>query len=330
LSGSAAETRCPFLDPIHIGENKSLNHHPTATTVSDTLPEALSEKLTALGAPEWFLRGLAIPVTSREVIATDGCPIHCEFWNEAEVDKPPLLLLHGYRANTKTWSAVAPYLTQKFRVVAMDWPGMGLSGRRTTYGNAPDFGALVPGVVEALGLGPATVIGHSFGGACAIHFAAAHAALVKRLVIIDTTILFPGHDEERRGSPRGRPDPYPDLESILARYRLLPEQPCSSWMLAYLAHYSVTSVEGGWSWRFDPRLGGAAILFDTQAALRTLKMPVDYVCGEHSKNGRPERFTRVADAIGQGRQAVVIPEAHHHIMLDQPLALSAALRALFA
>lgn len=299
-------------------------------TLSDPLPDPLSERLAALGAPDWFLRGLAMPVTTRDVLAPDGCRIHCEFWNEAEQDKPPLLLLHGYRANTKAWSAIAPYLTQQFRVVAVDWAGMGRSGRRAHYGNASDFAADLPAVFEGLGLGPATVVGHSFGGACAIHFAQSHGALVKRLVIVDTTIIFPEFDKERQTSQRGRPDPYPDQQTLLARYRLVPAQPCPPWMLDYLAHHSVEPVEGGWSWRFDHQLAGASILFATQAALRSLRMPVDYVCGEHSGNGRAERRDRIAQAIGQGRQAVVVPEAHHHIMLDQPLALTAALRALLA
>jgi pimeloyl-ACP methyl ester carboxylesterase len=305
-------------------------HRSRGALVSETFPDHFAEKLSALGAPAWFLHGLKMRVTSCQVIAMDGCHIHCEFWNDAERDKPPLLLLHGYRASTKAWSAIAPYLTQQFRVVAIDWAGMGRSGRRAEYGNASDFGADMAAVFEGLDLGPATVVGHSFGGACAIHFAQTHSALVKRLVIVDTTIVFPEFDKERQTSQRGRPEPYPDHETILARYRLVPTQPCPPWMLAYLAHYSVKPVEGGWTWRFDPRLTGASILFSTQAALRSLRMPVDYVCGEHSGNGRFDRRARIAQAIGQGRQAVVIPEAHHHIMLDQPLALTAVLRALLA
>jgi pimeloyl-ACP methyl ester carboxylesterase len=44
---------------------------------------------------------------------------------------------------------------------------------------------------------------------------------------------------------------------------------------------------------------------------------------EHRKSGAPSPFP-------PGMPEIEIPDSHHHIMIDQPLALVAALRALFA
>jgi pimeloyl-ACP methyl ester carboxylesterase len=294
------------------------------------MSDSLLHTLTAAGAPDWFLRAVQSPTVSRHVSAADGCSLHCTLWNEADLDKPPLLLVHGYRAHTHAWAAIAPYLTQHFRVVAVDLMGMGRSERRSDYGDITRFADDLACVVEGLGLGAVTLVGHSFGGACCIHFASRRPELVRRLVIIDTMVPFPELDQARMTTQLGRSEPYPDYDTIIGRYRLLPPQPCLPWTLAFMAHHSVQQVAGGWRWKFDTNLPAGRIEFDTQAALRKLAMPTDFIGGEHSAICSAQRMRLVEQALGQGRQAVVIPEAYHHIMLDQPLALISTLRALLA
>ncbi|HEY2024194.1 alpha/beta hydrolase [Paraburkholderia sp.] len=298
----------------------------SAPNVSDELLKILCDA----HAPAWYLKAVQQPTTVRQVFMPTGEHLHCVFWNEREIEKPLLLLVHGYRAHTHAWDPVAPFLTGQFRVLAVDLMGMGMSGRRGDYGYQPRFADDLAVLIGQLAEGPVTVVGHSFGGACSIHLAAQHAGLVKRLIIVDTFVPFPALDEERVAAKLGRVQPYPDYASIVERYRLLPEQPCPPWALAYIAHHSVRQVKGGWSWKFDTELPAARLEFGTQAALRQLDVPTDYIGGAHSVICNAERLEHIEAAIGQGRRAVVIPEAHHHIMLDQPLSLVSALRALLA
>ena len=298
----------------------------SAPNVSDELLKVLR----AADAPAWYLEAVQQPTTERQVFMPTGEHLHCVFWNESETAKPLLLLVHGYRAHTHAWDCIAPYLTGQFRVLAVDLMGMGMSGRRADYGHQPRFADDLAALLDQVADGPATVVGHSFCGACSIHLAAEHAALVKRLIVVDTFIPFPALDEGRVAAKLGRAQPYPDYQSIVGRYRLLPEQPCPQWALAYLAHHSVRQVEGGWSWKFDTELPAARVEFGTQAALQRLGMPTDYIGGARSVICSAERLVHIEAAIGQGRRAVVIPEAHHHIMLDQPMSLVSALRALLA
>ena len=299
-------------------------------TGTPSVPEPLEQMLAALGAPAWYLQAIAHPVRTRFVSVADGLRLQATFWNEADTGKPPLLLVHGYRAHSHAWDAIAPFFLQHYRVVALDLMGMGASDRRSDYGFVPEFAGDLAPFVEALEMGPMTLVGHSFGGACAIHFAHQRPDLVSRLVLVDTMVLFPQLDQPHTGAALGRTQPYPDYASITARYRLLPDQPCPPWALAYMAHHSVHQVPGGWSWKFDTRLPAGRAEFETQAALRQLTMPTDFIAGEHSFISSAERLALVQEATDQQRRAIVIPEAHHHILLDHPLSLVSALRALLA
>ena len=133
-------------------------------TAPSTNPAPLLDELQALGAPAWYLDAVGAPQGSRFVPADDGTPLHLVEWNAGEHAKPALLLLHGYRANTHAWDAIAPFLTSRYRVSALDWPGMGCSGHRRAYGDAYAAAADLPAAMDALGGGPVTVVAHSFGG----------------------------------------------------------------------------------------------------------------------------------------------------------------------
>ena len=62
--------------------------------------------------------------------------------------------------------------------------------------------------------------------------------------------------------------------------------------------------------------------------LRGLDIPVDYLRGESSTVIRPQEAERIVGCLRRGRGPIVIPESYHYLMLDQPLALIAALKAL--
>jgi len=88
-------------------------------------------------------------------------------------DGPAVLLLHGSGGATHSWRDVAPLLAARFAVIAPDLPGHGFTtrppdGRLTLDGIAADLRALL----DALGVEPAGLVGHSAGGALALRLAA--------------------------------------------------------------------------------------------------------------------------------------------------------------
>lgn len=97
---------------------------------------------------------------------------------------PPLVLVHGMIADhTTTWRFVIRELERRFTVYAMDRRGRGKSGDSPEYElrrEAEDIAA----VVDSIG-GPVNVLGHSYGGLCAIE-AALITEKIQRLILYES------------------------------------------------------------------------------------------------------------------------------------------------
>lgn len=294
------------------------------TTSKPTTPSMSSIET----APAWFAGAIASPTTSH-FVDSDGVQIHYLCWNAEDTDKPGLLFAHGYRGHARWWDFIAPFFTERFRVVALDFSGMGESGHRPRYDDVL-FTRELAAVIEDARLVPATVVGHSYGGTRVFRACADFPHLIRHGIVLDSYVNFA--DTDTRPQPRqiGSPLPYPDYATARARYRLLPEQPAERWLRDHVAHHSLKQVEGGWRWKFDPKLPFAIFEMDGAALLSRIDVPLDYVCGQYSSVVSAERAHRIVRCLSAGRGPVIMPEAHHHLMLDQPLSLVSTLRALLA
>src|SRR5437016_8587196 len=86
---------------------------------------------------------------------------------------PPLVLLHGLGGTgTAIWKNHAQELARDFAVVVPDLRGAGQSPAPAGPYSLQDFVDDLQGLVAGLGPGPATLVGHSFGGSVALEYAA--------------------------------------------------------------------------------------------------------------------------------------------------------------
>ena len=278
-------------------------------------------------SPEWF--DWALQQTRRpHFTESTGARVHFVSWNADDTDKPSLLFAHGFLGNSHWWDFIAPFFTDRFRVFALDFSGMGESAHRATY-ETTTFADDIAAVLRATGTAPATVVGHSFGGSRLLQACSLTPTLIAHAIVLDSYVRLPGDSPltvERRPAPR----PYPDEATALSRFRLLPDQPCDRWSFDHLARHSLRHADAGWVWTFDPTLRGLSPPENTEDALRSLTVPVSYVHAEASSVVSAERARRIVAAIAQARGPITMPRAHHHLMLDQPLALIGVLRALLA
>jgi pimeloyl-ACP methyl ester carboxylesterase len=100
-------------------------------------------------------------------------------------DGPVVVLVHGLASDSDTWDrAIVPLAERGLRVIALDLIGHGRSDRPTVGYLLEDFAALLDAFFAAVGVGRATVGGHSLGGAIAVHFAFHYPERVARLVLV--------------------------------------------------------------------------------------------------------------------------------------------------
>lgn len=101
-------------------------------------------------------------------------------------DGRPVLALHGVTGHALRWQGLAPLLPG-LRLLAVDLRGHG-SSPWTPPWNLEQHVADALAVLDLHGLGRVPVIGHSFGGAIALHLARASPERVEKLVLIDPAL----------------------------------------------------------------------------------------------------------------------------------------------
>jgi pimeloyl-ACP methyl ester carboxylesterase len=313
-----------------------------------TAPE-IAPPLAALGgttppAPAWFHEMLAL-APERRFHEVDGARIETLVWGER--GRPGLLFLHGNAAHADWWSFIAPFFLPQHRVVALSWSGMGSSDWREEY-SLDGFVAEALMIAELEGLFASrsrpVVVGHSFGGVPTAAIAGRCGERIGAAVLVDSPLMSREQREERRrrrGGPARSEDRtvrphriYPDVPSALARYRFLPPQHCENlYAVDYIARRSlreVTQPAPGVTWRFDPSLWAKYRHGDPTVGLDTARCPVAIIWGSESKLVDEGVIAWQRSKAPPGTPSIEIPEAGHHLMLDQPIAFVTALRALLA
>jgi pimeloyl-ACP methyl ester carboxylesterase len=281
--------------------------------------------------PAWFTKAIAQPVESR-FVELDGAAVHYLSWNASDTQKPGLLFAHGFRAHARWWSFIAPFFLSRFRVAAIDFPGMGDSAARKEY-ESLDFPRSLAAVLEHSGFGRSTLVGHSFGGSQVARASYEFPDMVERAVIIDSYIPVRGIGGRKPPplEPRAK-NVYATYETARARFRLVPEQNAAApHVLDYIARHSMHEVAGGWSWKFDEKFVPRHREQDfarLASVVPLIQCPVTYIYGDQSIVVSRELAQGIVKNLKHGHGPIAVPQAHHHVLLDQPLSLVAALKAV--
>lgn len=111
-------------------------------------------------------------------------PVYYELSGSGE---QTLMLFNGLTMSTAAWTLMMPALEQRFRVLRLDFQGQGQSGTEPCEAyalgrQADDAAALL----AQLGLGSVYLVGLSYGGMVAQHFAHRHPERVSRLLLAAT------------------------------------------------------------------------------------------------------------------------------------------------
>lgn len=113
--------------------------------------------------------------------------------DEGVPDASPIVLLHGNPTWSFLYRNIIPKLTGRYRVIAPDHIGFGLSEKPadSTWYTLERHIANFTALVESLGLKKITLVLHDWGGPIGLGYAVAHPENVARLVLINTWAAVP-------------------------------------------------------------------------------------------------------------------------------------------
>lgn len=244
----------------------------------------------------------------------------------------PLMLLHGGGAHRGWWSRVVPLLTDRFDMIVPDLSGHGDSEHRDDYGPTLWARELVA-ILANEGEETVRVVGHSMGGLIGIFMAVNHPEIVQSLVIIDSGLRWP--EPETGVAPRGRerrPTPvYATEDAALERFRLRPSGTSAQpELLQQVGRQGLRRQADGWTWKFDPHASQWFTDEQLHAVLPGVTCPVGIIYGEESEVASAATVEYVEARLGRRVPSLEVPQAHHHVPLDQPEACASAITEMLA
>ena len=103
----------------------------------------------------------------------------------------------------------------------------------------------------------------------------------------------------------------------------------ATFIVEFIGRHSLRRAEDGWVWKFDSEAMGSRRFGEpVREYLQAVGCRAALIFGEKSALVSRETASYMSSLMGPRAPVVEVPEARHHVMLDQPLAFIAALRML--
>jgi pimeloyl-ACP methyl ester carboxylesterase len=171
------------------------------------------------------------------------------------------------------------------------------------------------------------------GGGVAVRAASRLGTRLHALVVVDSALGPPPRPAFQRVE-REQPDVpehvvFRSFEEARARFKLRPGSTVATpELLEHLARHALLQLpDGGFTWRFDPRTRQSPRGMSGPPDASAIRCPVISIWGAHSPMLARVDPRDVGERFPSARftTAEIIPDAHHHVFLDQPDAFNAVL-----
>jgi pimeloyl-ACP methyl ester carboxylesterase len=256
-----------------------------------------------------------------EVVRANGLEIAYERGGEGA----PLVFVHGATHDSRAWQPQLAALSDEFTVVAWDEPGAGRSADLPPDFGLADYASCLAALIEALALGPAHVVGLSWGGTVVQELYRHHPGLVATLILADTYAGWKGSlpAEEVRARVEGV------LQTLAAPAEEFdPERALPGWFASGPPADFIPLLEE-MAAEVRPESVRQAVLMMAEADHRDLlpriAVPTLLIWGELDARSPLDVALQFEQAIPNAR-LVLIPGAGHVSNLEQPEQFNEAVR----
>ncbi|MEG4348503.1 alpha/beta hydrolase [Microcoleus sp. LAD1_D5] len=285
--------------------------------------------------------------TVQRVERPDGTILQVEFYGPE--DGQPIILSHGWGPNSMVWYYAKRQLTDRFRVIVWDLPGLGKSTRpKNSDYSLEKFARDLEAVIAIAGTKPVILLGHSIGGMISLTFSRLFPELlgsrVAGLILVNTTYTNPLKTAIFSGLLRALQKPL--LQPML--YLTIALEPIM-WGMTWLSylngslHISVelsgfkgTETRGQLEFSaFLSALGSPGVLargtlgmlkFDETKTLPSIDIPVLVICGDSDIATTPPASLRMKAELPQA-ELVTIQKGGHMALIEHNQEFAEAVRA---
>lgn len=259
-----------------------------------------------------------------------------DVWIEGDEGGEPVVLLHGFPQSAAGWSLVSPHLVKAgLRVIAPNQRGYSPGARPlavAAYGT-PELVGDVGGLLDALSLDSAHIVGHDWGAAVAWPFAVEHPSRVRSLTAVSVPhlaaygrALREDADQQRRASYIGllrQPGKAEDLllENDAERLRAMYGDVVPADQVA--AHLSVLTQPGA----LTAALNWYRAMTSSLGELPAVTVPTTYVWSDADIAIGRAGAERCGDFVEAPYEFIELTGISHWIPEQAPKALAAAILA---
>lgn len=255
-----------------------------------------------------------------------GLRFHALDWGEA--GRPPVALLHGGAQTAHSWDEVAPDLSRRHHVVALDQRGHGDTDWAARY-EREDYANDVGVLLDRHGWATASLVAMSLGGLNAIAFAARWPERVRALVVVDVVPTVAKAGREAIGQQLAMRD-FASFDDAVAQAHAFNPRRTIENIRERLGHAMRERPDGRWTYKFDPAMAdGSRDIESLWTAVRRLRCPTLLVRGADSPILEPEAAERFRREV-PGSVVAEVPDAGHSVMGDNPPGFLAAVAPFLA
>lgn len=241
----------------------------------------------------------------------------------------PLLFISGVGYGSWFWRKQVPELSQHFRVITFDNRGAGQTDKPAGPYSTAQMAADTAGLLDALGITGACVVGHSLGGFIAEELILARPDLVSRLVLASTTYggpnVIPITPEALEVLTKRDGDPVELVQRGIAIAAAPGFAECKPEAVQELLQYRLSNPVPPAHYQAQVMAGAA---HNAEDRIGQIRCPVLVLFGEHDRVVPPGNAELLAAKI-KGAQVRILPSGGHIFPIEDPEATNATLLEFF-
>jgi pimeloyl-ACP methyl ester carboxylesterase len=236
---------------------------------------------------------------------------------------PPLVILPGLGTSIDFWQLSIPELATRHRVIAIDLPGFGKSDKPDAEYDLLWIDEQVCALLDQRGVWRATFIGGSMGGHLGLLMALTHPERVERLVIMGSSGVWPPPGPLLNlalNTLFNEPlvtlylrQHWPAIYGLMFVHRTPLTDRIFRYQMALRANGGAFAAEG----RASTRALRSIFYHSVRDRLSEIKVPVLLIWGAQDKI-HPAESARLFRAGLPDSRLVIVPDAGHEVMVDQP------------